>query len=73
MTKKDFELIASALRDDAAHLAPDACDDYSQRTDWEKGAYDQWNTTALAIARALATTNPRFDRARFLEACGVAS
>ena len=29
--------------------------------------------TARLFADALATTNPRFDRARFLRACGVAS
>ena len=53
MTKKDFELIASALR--------------------RLGAGHAWKDTCLAMADALANTNPRFDRARFLAACGVQS
>lgn len=34
---------------------------------------DQTRTIAYRLADALATINPRFDRARFLAACGVAS
>ena len=34
-------------------------------TDWERGAYDQWNTTVGAVADVLAADNPRFDRGRF--------
>lgn len=30
-------------------------------------------TVALELARALASTNPNFDRGKFLAACGVAS
>ena len=74
MTKKDYVLIAAALRGDAAHLAPDAVyKSYVTMPAWNKGAYDQWHTTVLAIAAALASDNPRFDRARFLQACGVQS
>jgi len=32
-----------------------------------------WYNVVYALADALATTNPRFDRARFLAACGVQS
>lgn len=60
MTKKDFELIAAAIR---------------------RGAFDKMgpvrtaihNDYAARVADALATTNPKFDRARFLAACGVSS
>ncbi len=31
----------------------------------------QWEYTVNAFARACESTNPRFDRARFLRACGV--
>lgn len=55
MTRKDYILIA-----DAINKAPvDASQDR------------QRNTVARSIADALATDNPRFDRARFLKACGL--
>jgi hypothetical protein len=74
MTRKDYILIAAALKGDAAHLQANAVySDYSTMPSWNKGAYDQWNTTVLAVADALARDNARFDRARFLTACGVAS
>lgn len=74
MTKKDYERIAAALQHDAAHLDRVERRDYSQMTDWEKGAYDQWSSTVLAVASMLAREpGTRFDRARFLAACGVAS
>ena len=57
MSKKDFELIAVLLRD-------------FPRTDDE---YETWCAGCHKFADALATTNPRFDRARFLEACGAAT
>jgi hypothetical protein len=71
MTRKDYVLIAEALRNDAAHLQPMNESDYNKMLDWEQGAFDQWNTTVLAIAASLQQDNPRFDRARFLAACGV--
>ena len=57
MTKKDFELIARTLAD-------------WPRTDDE---HESWEHGCRHFADALATTNPRFDRAKFLQACGVAS
>ena len=30
----------------------------------------QWNNTVTDLARVLSSTNPRFNRARFVEACG---
>lgn len=73
MTRKDFVLIAAALLNDAAHLNRDERTSYQSMTDWEKGAYDQWNTQCLAIADVLRRTNERFDHGRFLTACGVNS
>jgi len=60
MTKKDFELIAAALL-----RARKFCETDNQRRGTERAA--------LTLADALATTNPKFDRARFLAACGVQS
>jgi DNA-binding ferritin-like protein (Dps family) len=54
MTKKDFELIANAVKE--------LTEDYYSRDK---------EITAELFARVLATTNPRFDRARFITACGV--
>jgi hypothetical protein len=65
MTKKDFELIAGALLRSRplpiGNLVQDA-----QRTSVA-------DMTARNMADALATTNPKFNRAKFLAACGVAS
>jgi hypothetical protein len=54
MTRKDFELIAEAIKQITAN-------DYPQ---------DKAEKAEL-FARVLATTNPAFNRARFLTACGV--
>jgi len=61
MTKKDFELIAKVIKD----LAQD------QK---ERGAFannPDLETVANWFALELEETNPRFDRARFVDACGV--
>lgn len=67
MTRKDFELIAAALR--ASQPIPKheayALDHY------ELIARDTYVNAANSLADALRTTNPRFDRERFLMACGV--
>jgi hypothetical protein len=62
MTRKDFQLIADVLRYDMDHaeLYPDAAIR-------KAGCADR----AKRMARALSTTNPNFDRDRFLTACGV--
>ena len=60
MTKKDYELIAAAVRENAA---------LTRRDDAFKAAVAD---VAGSLAVALASDNPRFDRARFLAACGVA-
>jgi hypothetical protein len=65
MTKKDFEMIASTLKSEMPEREPG--------NRWSDGARDEWSTTCLAFASMLASTNPRFDRARFLAACGMES
>lgn len=66
MTKKDFELIANAMRQSRMHWIKGVAADFDSFRQGIDGA-------ASELAHALAATNPRFDRARFLEACGVAS
>lgn len=60
MSRKDFELIANALN----------------MAGWVKSAGrlvrpKNHKTYCVCVASALAITNPRFDRTRFLSACGV--
>jgi hypothetical protein len=57
MTRKDYELIADVFNDHNAR--------YSRRT---SAISDE---LARDMADALATTNPAFDRVRFLRACGL--
>src|SRR3990167_1661587 len=66
MTKKDYELIAGAIK----------------RCDWDIDALratksdklvmrDCLKAISLELAHRLANENPRFDREKFLTACGV--
>lgn len=58
MTRKDFQLIADALKN-------------SKPTTGEaRSIHDQWNLTVSNIADSLATTNPGFNRRLFVKACG---
>jgi hypothetical protein len=59
LTRKDFTLIAEVQRR-MMQL---------EMTDTERTAVIK---TILALADELAGTNPRFDRKRFLDACGIA-
>ena len=70
MTKKDFEAIAEALRDEYP-LDTSAGETYETVGAWGKGASDEWNTTVRAIADVCMASNGRFDRGRFLYACGI--
>jgi|CXWL01.1.fsa_nt_gi hypothetical protein len=58
MSHKDYKLIAAAL----ASVQVDRDDDIE---------YKQWERDCCAIARALASDSPRFDRELFLSACGL--
>ena len=60
MTKKDYVLIARAFV-----LAAEANDS----TGYRLARYD----VARILCESLAMDNPKFDRARFLAACGVQS
>lgn len=59
MTRKDFQLIAGAI----ARLS----------ADFSNGGEDTVSLSLVAeeLADALSTTNPLFNRALFLDACGV--
>lgn len=57
MTKKDFELIASAL-----------CESRKLTPLYERYALD---IVVDKLTQALASKNPRFNKDKFLKACGV--
>jgi hypothetical protein len=74
VTRKDYELIAAALRATRISIAngyPAATDDAERYRDAQRIAVHR--ATCYALADALATDNPRFDRARFLTATGCAA
>lgn len=68
MTRKDYIAIAAALSLERPALT---LEQYAMAPDWDRGTFDEWNTIVLRFAGMLAADNPRFDRAKFLTACGV--
>lgn len=61
MTRKHFELIARTLR----NLRPvPGFDGYT-------AVLRQWEKAVFTFTDMCAASNPRFNRSRFLEACGV--
>lgn len=68
MTRRDYAAIAAALlgarRDQGETITPRLdLSDHNRGVSW----------AAKSIADVMARDNPRFDRARFLAACGVQS
>lgn len=61
MTRKDYVTIAEAIKQ-----ASEAVEDYADPAMARNGAYE----AASYIAHALRRDNPRFERARFMEAAG---
>lgn len=71
MTRKDYVLIAAALRQARVNVAnayPVACTDEERTRDAQRAAVVR--AVALELADALTTDNPRFNRARFIAAAG---
>lgn len=66
MSKKDYELIAAAIR--VSRTAPMGDMNASYSRAWDDGI----RGAAATLADALSRENPKFDRSRFLLACGVA-
>lgn len=63
MSKKDYELLAKALKDSKPQK-------YPLEGDRLQVALVQWNSTVEIIAFDLANNNIRFNRNKFLSACG---
>ena len=66
MTRKDYQLIADALN--SAHSAGTPAHFLN---DYGKGRRYAVENIAHSLADALASDNPRFQRAKFLAACGL--
>lgn len=61
MTRKDYIILARVLKKSKPDFHPQL-----------RGALiDGWARICKEISAALDVDNPRFDRARFLQACGV--
>lgn len=71
MTRKDYVAIARAINVAAAACVK-AGSGYTTQTQ-NVAASGACRITAEAIAEHCASDNPRFDRVRFLKACGVQS
>jgi hypothetical protein len=66
MTRKDYELIAAAIKRQTA-----TCDRFAVTPRGQEVLRSLLNDLASDLAGELAATNPRFDAMRFLKACGV--
>lgn len=64
MTRKDYVAIAAAITHAQAVMEASRC---------TETAASALGTIAGTIADVMANDNPRFDRARFLKACGIAA
>lgn len=72
MTRKDFELIAEVLRVAIVDIKDDTRAKLFREHDGHM-ALEGAERVARDFSSCLARTNPRFDRERFLKACGVKS
>ena len=63
MTRKDFIAVAEIIRDHGNILSINSA--------FDNGAKFAANRIARELAKVFKQQNPRFDTARFLEACGA--
>lgn len=66
MTKKDYEAIARTVRGSLEAIS-------ATELPHTASVREAIKHTAVDLSRIFAADNPRFDRARFLKACGVES
>lgn len=70
MTRKDYQLIADAIKGSNVHYQFTEGSESTRNADaYRNGVANVANTLAFVLSR----DNPRFDRAKFLKACGVES
>ena len=75
MTRQHFAAIAAVLAAEfpVALMADGSPKPYDLRTNWEKGAYDLWNTLRMNMTNECARWNPNFNTGKFTAACFPAS
>ena len=66
MSRKDFVAVAAAIRS-----VVDSIPSFDLQNETERGYYNGVKSSAESLARTFADVNPRFDRARFIAACGL--
>ena len=68
MTKKDFELIASVMKDfqETHKLVAHQPEKWSLDSNWHA-----WQWLSENLAEKLKSTNPLFDEYKFRKACGI--
>jgi hypothetical protein len=66
MTRKDYGAIASAILAERAAVEARECDTAKTHVAWETTA-----RVAVNLAILFEADNPRFDRSKFLGACGL--
>ena len=70
MTRKDYELIAEIMRAAKPIVHPLISENYS--TYWQEvGGLREWNYQCEKFADRFAQQNPKFNREKFLRACGI--
>jgi hypothetical protein len=70
MTRKDYEMIARIM-DGKTVMYPPANITQDQKACFLLGCADQKAMYVRALADALASDNSRFNRSKFIEACGI--
>lgn len=70
MTRKDYRLIASALKDSKPISNGPNSFAYDAAYEFRLG---QWSKTTRLLSLALGADNARFDSDKFLQACGIPS
>lgn len=73
MTRKDYELIASVFKARLQNHAEtmEASDRSPEEVRYDAGYCHGIENVAERLANMLTATNPRFDKQRFLVACGA--
>ena len=71
MTRRDYELLADIMRQQIDRKLKR--DDADRKADPNLSGLTALYMAARALANRLAENNPRFDKVRFLTACGVLS
>lgn len=64
MTRKDYVLIAEVFKGSASTLLFDTAIE-------TQAAYRQWRFIVKDMGDVLEANNPKFDRNKFLQACGI--